>query len=117
MDGVLDFLGLIVIWIGVIFSAVGIIGLFRFPDIFSRLHAAGKVATLGIAFLTIGAILFEPALLLKGIVLISFLTLTSPVSTHAISIAAHRNFTRIQVGDRDDLADARKAAGMVDNNP
>jgi multicomponent Na+:H+ antiporter subunit G len=114
MSGILPYLGLLVIWIGVLFSVVGIVGLYRFPDVFSRLHAAGKVATLGIAFLTIGAILFQPALLLKGIVLIAFLTLTSPVSTHVIAIAAHRNFKRIQVGERDDLADARQGLNEVE---
>lgn len=110
MDAVLPYLGLIVVWIGVMFSAVGVIGLFRFPDVFSRIHSAGKVATLGIAFLSIGTVIFQPELLLKGLVLVGFLLLTAPVSAHAIAIAAHRNFKRIQFGERDDLADVRQRA-------
>jgi multicomponent Na+:H+ antiporter subunit G len=110
MEVILPYLGLFVVWIGILFSVVGVIGLFRFPDVFSRIHAAGKVATLGIAFLMIGTILFHPELLLKGIVLVGFLIMTAPVSSHAIAIAAHRNFRRIQVGERDDLADAREQA-------
>jgi multicomponent Na+:H+ antiporter subunit G len=110
MDGLLPYIGLVLVWLGVLFSVVGVIGLFRFPDVFSRIHAAGKVATLGIAFLTIGTVSFLPELFLKGVVLVGFLILTAPVSSHAIAVAAHRNFRRIQVGERDDLADARDRA-------
>lgn len=110
----MPYVGLFFVWVGVIFSTVGVIGLFRFPDVFTRIHSAGKVATLGVAFLIFGTIIFVPEIFLKGIVLISFLILSAPVSAHSIGIAAHRNFTRIQVGERDDLADARQRTGEAD---
>lgn len=107
----MPYVGLIFVWVGVVFSTVGVIGLFRFPDVFTRIHSAGKVATLGVAFLILGTIIFMPEIFLKGLVLIGFLILSAPVSAHAIAIASHRSFTRIQVGERDDLADARQRAG------
>jgi multicomponent Na+:H+ antiporter subunit G len=102
------YIGLLLLWIGVMFSGVGIFGLLRFPDVFTRIHAAGKVTTLGCIFLLAGAVCFMPELFFKAIVLAGFLILTSPVSSHSIAIAAHRNIGRLRYGTRDDLADARE---------
>ncbi|MCU0496024.1 MAG: monovalent cation/H(+) antiporter subunit G [Anaerolineae bacterium] len=102
---VLQYVGLIVLWIGVMFSTVGIIGMLRFPDVYTRLHASSKVATLGIVFLLLGMICFMPGLILKAIVLAGFLILTAPVASHAIASAAHRSLGRLPADQRDDLAD------------
>lgn len=99
-------IALVVLWIGIFFCGVGVIGLLRFPDVYTRLHASGKVATLGLSFMLLGAALFRPEMTFKVIVLIFFVVLTSPVSTHAIASAAHRNYGRLKSG-RDDLADCR----------
>lgn len=101
----LQYIGLLVLWIGVVFSAVGIIGMLRFPDVYTRLHASSKVATLGIIFLLLGLVCFMPALILKAIVLAGFLILTAPVASHAIASAAHRSMGRLPQDQRDDLDD------------
>jgi multicomponent Na+:H+ antiporter subunit G len=36
--------------IGVFFNAVGVLGILRFPDVYSRLHAETKTTTLGTIF-------------------------------------------------------------------
>lgn len=43
--------------LGVLFYASGALGLLRFPDIYSRLHAVTKTDTVGLGFLTLGLIL------------------------------------------------------------
>lgn len=107
MSPVVAYLGLLVLWIGIFFCGVGVIGLLRFPDVFTRLHASSKVATLGLSFTLIGASILIPEITLKAIVLIVFVVLTSPVSSHAIAAAAHRIIRRLPVGTRDDLAECR----------
>lgn len=91
LQGILQTVGLIVLWIGVIFCVLAVVGLFRFSDVYSRLHAAGKVSTMGLAGLLLGAALIMPSTTLKAIALAIFLVITSPVATHAIAISAYRS--------------------------
>lgn len=70
------------------------IGINRFPDVYTRLHAATKASTLGIAGILIGAFLFLYAshAIVSGKLLLAilFMLLTNPVSGHMISRAAHK---------------------------
>ncbi|MDC3413307.1 monovalent cation/H(+) antiporter subunit G [Aquibacillus sp. 3ASR75-11] len=71
------------------------IGLLRFPDIYTRLHASTKAATLGVAGILIGSFLFlyaEHGIVSGKLLLgIAFMLLTAPVSGHMISRAAHNS--------------------------
>ncbi|MFZ3576463.1 monovalent cation/H(+) antiporter subunit G [Virgibacillus sp. DJP39] len=80
---------------GTFFLLSSAIGVIRFPDIFTRLHAATKAATLGIAGVLIGSFLYlyvaQSIISGKLLLAIVFTMLTAPVSSHMISRAAHRN--------------------------
>lgn len=90
-------LGLFFLLIGVFFSLAGILGNIRFPDVYSRIHASGKVSSLGvISFLISGAFLF-PEVALKALALGLLLLLAAPISAHAIALAAHRQEASLQV--------------------
>lgn len=71
--------------------AVGALGLVRFPDFYTRLHAAGVTDTAGAELIVLGMLLQAPNWLVasKLIFIGIFLGLTSPVATHAIAHAAH----------------------------
>ena len=45
---------------GLFFCAVGVVGVIRMPDNLTRLHASGKVATLGLFGLLAGAAILMP---------------------------------------------------------
>ena len=69
---------------------IGAVGLVRFPDFFTRLHAAGVTDTAGAELIIIGMMLQSPSWLQVaklGFIGI-FLLLTSPVATHALAHAA-----------------------------
>lgn len=68
----------------------GAIGLVRFPDFFSRIHAAGVTDTGGAELIIIGMLLQAPDWIVaaKLIFIGVFLFLTSPVATHAVAHAA-----------------------------
>lgn len=76
--------------IGGIAVVSGAIGLVRFPDFFTRLHAAGVTDTAGAELIIIGMMLQSPTWLhvAKLAFIGAFLFLTSPVATHAIAHAA-----------------------------
>lgn len=97
-------LGLVFIVVGVFFSTVGVVGIVRLPDVYSRIHASGKVATLGIFGLLIGTALLLPETTLKLLALGLFLLITSPVASHAIASAAYRARVPLARAARDDLA-------------
>ena len=86
----LDLLGVAALLFGLFFCAVGVLGVIRMPDSLTRLHASGKVATLGLFGILLGAALLMPATWLRLLALGLFVLLTSPVATHAIAAAVHR---------------------------
>ncbi len=83
--------GCVFIMFGVIFSVLGIVGVIRLPDTYTRLHASGKTSTLGIGFLCIGAAILQPSFTFKLLTLILFITFSGPVASHAIAAAAYRS--------------------------
>lgn len=101
---ILQIVGLVALWAGVIFCALGVLGLIRFPDVYCRLHASGKVATLGLCGLLVGASLLLPHVALKALALAIFMVISSPVASHAIALAAYRQGTPMANPVRDDLA-------------
>jgi multicomponent Na+:H+ antiporter subunit G len=89
--------------IGVFFNLLGSIGLLRFPDVYTRLHAGTKCTTFGSIFL-IGAVFLiglKPWLLqgntdgsvlaLHAAVALAAILLTNPTGAHAIARAAHKS--------------------------
>jgi multicomponent Na+:H+ antiporter subunit G len=100
-----ELIGLLFILIGVFFSSVGVLGIVRLPDVYTRIHSSGKVATLGIFGLIIGTAILQPETTVKLIALGLFLLMTSPVGSHAIAAAAHRSGVPLARFDRDDLAE------------
>ena len=111
MDALGTVIGLIVFWFGIIFCVIGTIGMMRLPDVYTRIYASTKVATLGLFGLLIGAAFLLPEVAPKAVVLIVFMTITSPVASHAIAEAAYRSGVpmRSRSGEpvRDDLARKR----------
>ena len=88
---------------GVLFSIVGGIGLIRLPDLYSRMHAAGIVDTIGIALISIGLIIQAGATIVtvKLIIIVIFVFMTSPTSTHALAKAALHGAVRPAVPRQD----------------
>ncbi|MGP4107192.1 monovalent cation/H(+) antiporter subunit G [Virgibacillus sp. L01] len=91
---------------GTFFILSSSIGIVRFPDVYTRLHAATKASTLGIAGILIGAFLFlyvsHSIVSGKLLLAIVFTLLTAPVSGHMISRAAHRNGVKPVTKNRTD---------------
>lgn len=93
MSTVLDIVGAILVTAGAVFSLAGALGLVRFPDTMTRMHAATKPSVFGLMLVLTGVAfeIREPAV--WGLVLLTFLlqVMTAPVSGHLVSRAAHRS--------------------------
>lgn len=90
---------------------IGGIGVVRFDDVFSRMHAAAKSPTLGLILVAIGAaIKINTMLATTTLVLVVILQLlSSPVGAHALSRASRRQMT-IDLDDVDELTDDEQSA-------
>ena len=88
----LDVLGAVCVTVGAFLCLAAAVGLARFPDVLSRMHAATKPQVLGL-FLLLAAIGLQmrtwwvwPALVVAWI----FQLLTVPVSAHMVGRAGYR---------------------------
>ncbi len=105
MDTVLELIAAAGIVFGIFFFVIGMIGFLRFSDVYTRIHASGKMSTLGMLGLLIGTAILEPDTTLRVIALAIFLITTQPVASHVIASAAYRSGVRMKDNDaRDDLA-------------
>jgi multicomponent Na+:H+ antiporter subunit G len=86
-------IAVVLVWSGVFFLFTGAVGIIRFPDFYTRMHAAGKCDTLGSLLILAGLAIAEGFHLssLKLMVIALFIFFTSPTATHAIARAAHKN--------------------------
>ena len=90
METVLQTIAVLAVLAGTAFSMLGVLGYVRLPDVYTRLHAVGKVGICGTVLLLLGAVVWTPLGLGKGLVLIDLLLLAGPVTAHALASAAYR---------------------------
>jgi multicomponent Na+:H+ antiporter subunit G len=69
------------------------IGLVRFPDVFCRMHAAGKAGTLGVILTVLGTVVnfagTDQDVWMRGILAVFFQLLTAPAATHLLARACY----------------------------
>jgi len=91
MSWLRDFAGMLLLAGGLLFTALAVFGLFRMPDVYTRMHAGSKVVAIGAPMLLLGvALVAQPEVGLQALAILGFLFLTAPSSTFASARAAHR---------------------------
>ena len=96
----------ILIWtaiaIGLFFNALGVVGILRFPDVYTRLHADTKATPFGSIFTSLAVIFYAAsryyhtldgqyaALALHTVIAVVVLAVTNATGAHAIARAAYR---------------------------
>ena len=83
---------MIVMFVGVAFCALAALGMLRFPDVYTRMHAASKAGPLGAGLVLLAAGLEsgDPMVIIRCLVGVFFLLITAPVAAHLLSRAALR---------------------------
>jgi multicomponent Na+:H+ antiporter subunit G len=68
----------------------GAVGVLRFPDFFTRMHAAGVTETLATTLILLGLMLLAgwSIMSFKLLLILLFILITSPVASHALTKAA-----------------------------
>ena len=81
---------LILAGIGVTFMLLTAIGILRLPDVFARMHAAGKAATAGVSCVLLATGLYYDGYLIRMVLLIVLFFITAPIATTTMARAAYR---------------------------
>ena len=99
---ILDILIWAAIAVGLFFNTMGVVGILRFPDVYTRLHADTKATTFGSIFTSLAVVLYAAGEFLKDpegqyetlalhtILAVVVLAFTNATSAHAIARAAHK---------------------------
>lgn len=84
-----ELIGFALILMGVISMALAVIGTYRFKYVLNRMHAAAMADTLGILLILSGLMVLVgfSALFLKMLMIIVFMWMASPVTSHLIARA------------------------------
>ncbi len=106
MDVILDIISWIFLLGGSFFCLTGAVGLLRFPEFFSRIHAASLTDTLGASMILIG-LMFQAGwglALPKLILILIFSLLAGTTASHAMAKAALKSGMKpLDMQDDDDL--------------
>jgi multicomponent Na+:H+ antiporter subunit G len=91
-----DALVILGLWV----MTIGVYGVIRMPDTYTRLHAASKAVFLGVISLCVSsAVTGDPAIIFRAILIAAFLLVTTPISTFVIARAAFLRGERMETPD------------------
>jgi multicomponent Na+:H+ antiporter subunit G len=109
-----DTLAGILLLAGAVLAVIGGIGVHKFPDAFTRLHAASKATTLGLLLVVGGAavVLLPGPGATKLVLVVVFQVLTAPVAAHLVGRAGYdADNLAPRIDTLDELADDRPDGG------
>lgn len=91
MNSILEYFSFFLMSLGCVVMLFAALGLYRFPDVYMRLHSSTKVNTGGAMTILLGLILRSgiSTLSAKILVLIILIFILTPVISHAIARSAH----------------------------
>jgi multicomponent Na+:H+ antiporter subunit G len=77
----------ILLFLGSVFILIASIGLLRFRESFSRMHATTKATSFGLLLILAGVVLYFLSFIvaIKALLVIVFVYLTAPLAAHSIS--------------------------------
>lgn len=95
IETALEVVGVALIALGLVVTAVTVYGVVRMNGLYVRLQAASKAAMLGTVAILAGSVgTGDGTTIARAVIVILFLLLTTPVAAHAIVQAAYRRDRR-----------------------
>lgn len=90
MSNLITILSGVFIITGAIAIIIGLLGVFRMPDFFTRLHAASVIDTMGTMLILVGLMLYSGLNMvsLKLLLIMIFILVTTPAAAHALAKSA-----------------------------
>lgn len=108
-----DFIISFLVLLGSVFYLVAAIGVIRFPNFLTRMHAATKAGAFGGALLLMAAMVSFASVyvVLKCLIILIFFYLTAPIAGHVLGRAGYYSIRQTDHGlKKDDLKDHNQNA-------
>ena len=86
---IVNIIGYVFMVIGGLFYFLGGLGILRMPDVFNRIQAGTKATTLGTFSMLIGISVSHPEWILKIVLIIIFIAISSPIGSSVLAKAAY----------------------------
>ncbi|MFO7969912.1 MAG: monovalent cation/H(+) antiporter subunit G [Bacillota bacterium] len=89
---VVDIIIILFLLSGTFFFFVGVVGLLRMPNVFTRMHATTKCDTMGAGLIFAGLIMWQGFSFISAniLLILIFVWLTNPTAAHAIAKTAYK---------------------------
>ena len=88
-ESISEIIGNLMLISGSLFLFSAGLGVLRMPDTYNRIQTGTKATTLGTMLVLVGVAFLHPAWTFKLIILVFFVMLANPVSSHALARASH----------------------------
>jgi multicomponent Na+:H+ antiporter subunit G len=114
---ILTYIGAGLVVLGVLFLFLGALGIFRMPDVFTRMQAGTKATTLGALGTIIGVGLIQPEWFWKTLIIAIFIAISNPISSHALARGSYKSGLKPYLKDKDGIdtyAEANEKEDEVD---
>lgn len=97
---VLEYIAIVFLFGGFFFLFVGVVGLLRLPDVYTRMHAMGKCDTLGAGLILVALMLliWDVTNITKLILILAMIATINPIITHLIAKTAYNRGTPMAEG-------------------
>ena len=82
-------IGSTLVLLGAVFHFSAGLGMLRMPDVYTRMQAGTKASTLGNTLILAGLAFYHPGWSLKLLIIVYFVLMTNPISSHALARAAY----------------------------
>lgn len=105
----------IIALVGAAFVFLAGVGVVRFPDLYTRMHAATKASTIGVGLVCVAGALAIDHGTAKVLLAAVFIFVTAPTAAHLIGRAAyHDEHIEVRLDSGDDLGDLLAQADQAD---
>ena len=93
-----EIIAYILVGLGILMAAFGVLGLFRFPVIYMRLLVSSNVDSVGLTLMLTGMMIISPDYLfaLKIFIVLVLSLVTSPLAAHAVAASAYESGYRFK---------------------
>lgn len=107
MSDLIDLITGVLALVGATFTLLAGIGVLRFPDTLSRMHAATKATTLGLLLIVVAAVVQFTGGSTKLAFAVGLVFLTAPVAAHLVGRSTYRaDGIELRLDEVDELAAA-----------
>lgn len=92
IETLLQYMAAALVLAGGVFGLLAAIGIVRLPDLYTRLHAASKAGVVGAGLILVAVAMIstDAAVVLRALLGIVFLLLSTPIAAHLLARAAYK---------------------------